>query len=202
MGADRNRFIKLSIEPLEPTAVPAPPSDASIAAGIRRVARFVRSRTLEMGIGSASGPERPAFVGVVPNQFPKPVPPGDFKLSFFDAYYSLARYALEPDEALVITGRWPPCRAAYLCVWNRWQQTLDYANRPVGLNRARTVLEPDGSFRMVVAHADPGVPNWIDTEGRLTGTLFWRFVLPESDVDTPQAEVVPFASVAASAPTN
>ena len=37
---------------------------------------------------------------------------------------------------------------------------------PPSRNRASTTLEPDGSFRIVLAHADPGVPNWIDTEGQ------------------------------------
>jgi hypothetical protein len=60
----------------------------------------------------------------------------------------------------------------------------------VGLNRSNTVLEPDGSFRMVLAHEDPGVPNWLDTEGRPSGQLFWRFFLPEGAVETPQARVV------------
>jgi len=30
-------------------------------------------------------------------------------------------------------------------------------HRSVSLNRAQTTLEPDGSFRMVIAHRDPGV---------------------------------------------
>jgi hypothetical protein len=47
---------------------------------------------------------------------------------------------------------------------------------------------------MVVAHADPGVPNWIDTEGRASGTLFFRFFLAEGDVEPLSAEVVPFDS--------
>jgi hypothetical protein len=34
------------------------------------------------------------------------------------------------------------------------------------------------------------VPNWIDTEQRGFGMVFWRFFLPEGDVDTPKAEVV------------
>jgi hypothetical protein len=66
----------------------------------------------------------------------------------------------------------------------------DYVNRPVSRNRANTTLEPDGSFRMVIAHQDPGIPNWIDTEGRPSGTVFWRFFLPEGDIEAPQTEVV------------
>lgn len=74
--------------------------------------------------------------------------------------------------------------------------TYDYVNRQVGLNRKQTKLESDGSFRMVIAHSDPGVPNWLDSEGRLFGIVFWRFFLPEGDIETPRAKVVPLAEVA------
>jgi hypothetical protein len=50
-------------------------------------------------------------------------------------------------------------------LWNRFMQTYDYAHRRVSLNRKQTKLERDGSFRIVIAHSDPGVPNWIDAEG-------------------------------------
>jgi hypothetical protein len=58
-------------------------------------------------------------------------------------------------------------------------------------------LEPDGSYRIVIAHRDPGAPNWLDTEGRPTGQVYWRIMLPEADVETPQAERVPLASLGA-----
>lgn len=188
--------VGLTIEPLEPTPPTPPPSDESVAAGIRRVANFVRSRTL--GMGPPAERVQPAFVGRTPNVFPAPVVPGDFALSFAEAHYSLAPYLIGPDEALVMTGRWPECRTAHVVLWNRWTQTYDYANRTVGLNRAQTALEPDGSFRMVLAHEDPGVPNWIDTEGRGFGMVFWRFVLVEGEIETPHAEVVKHADIAAS----
>jgi hypothetical protein len=76
-------------------------------------------------------------------------------------------------------------------------QTYDYLNRQVSLNRKQTHLEPDGSFRMVIAHQDPGVPNWLDTEGRPFGLVFWRFMLPEGEIETPQAKLVPLAELKA-----
>jgi len=30
----------------------------------------------------------------------------------------------------------------------------------------------------VIAHEDPGVPNWLDTGGHREGTIFWRYLLP------------------------
>jgi hypothetical protein len=173
---------------------PPPPDDASVARAIRRVATFVRARTL--GQPPMANTTPPPFVSLVPNQFPPPVSPGNFGLAAADATYSMAPFVLGPDDALVMTGRWPTCRCANVSLWNRFLQTLDYANRPVSRNRAQTTLEPDGSFRMILAHRDPGHPNWLDTEGRTYGVVFWRFMLAEGPVATPQAEVVPFADVA------
>jgi hypothetical protein len=135
-------------------------------------------------------------VSIVPNDFPPPVKPGAFGAAAADAAYSMAPYLIGPDQALVIAGRWPRCRFANVSLWNRHMMTFDYANRRVSLNRRQTALEPDGSFRMVLAHRDPRVANWLDTEGRLFGLVFWRFMLPEGPMETPRAEVVPFAEVA------
>jgi hypothetical protein len=183
----------LEIRRDDAAAPPARATDADIAAGMRRVAQFVRSRTLGMPPMSARTP--PAFLSLVPNRFPAPVAPGDMGLAAFDAAYSMAPFLLGPEQALVITGRWPACRFGNVCLWNRFQQTLDYAHRPVSLNRRQTELEPDGSFRMVLAHRDPGVPNWLDTEGRAFGLVFWRFFLPEGAIETPRTEVVDMASL-------
>ena len=88
-------------------------------------------------------------------------------------------------------GRWPEaCRCANVCLWNRHMQTFDYLNRQVTLNRRQTKLESDGSFRLVVAAEDPGVPNWLDTEGRGFGLVFFRYMLPEGEIETPRAKLV------------
>jgi hypothetical protein len=42
------------------------------------------------------------------------------------------------------------------------------------------------------------VPNWLDTEGRPFGTIFWRFQMPQEQPGQPQAKVVPLADVAKS----
>jgi hypothetical protein len=180
--------VALDIEVLDELPPPPRPDDATVAAGLQRVTNYVRSRTLEQNKPGAAAPV--AFVSREPHVFPAPVTPGDHPLAAADAAYSMAPYVLGPDEALVMTGRWPECRCANVSLWNRHLQTYDFVHRQVSLNRAQTTLEPDGSFRIVIAHADPGVPNWIDTEGRPFGMVFWRFFLPESDIVTPHAEVV------------
>lgn len=192
-AADPSLEPDMTITAVNALHAPEPADDASVAAGMRRVAGFVRSRTLDQPPMAERA--QPPFVSLVPNEFPTPVVPGDFGLAAFDAHYSMAPYFLGDEEALVVTGRWPECRFANVCLWNRFQQTFDYANRSVSLNRTQTSLQADGSFRMIIAHRDPGVPNWLDTEGQMLGIVFWRFMLASGEVSTPQAQVVRFEDV-------
>ncbi len=191
---DRLHHIPITIETLE-VPEPAPsPSDASIAAGIRRVANFLRGTIVPPMVGD----QVPSFVSVVPNQFPPPkIEKANQEIGFaaVDNVYSMAPFLVKPGEALVIRGRYPKCRFANVVLWNRFLQTLDYRGRRVSLNRKQTQLEPDGSFKIVIAHEDPGVPNWLHTEGRMLGTCFWRFQLPEEDIEPLVAKAVPLADV-------
>ena len=175
-------------------ATPPAPTDASIATAIRRMGTYVRSRTLDTMAKPGEG-EAPAFVSREPHVFPPPVPPGAHALAAADAAYSMAPYLLGPDEALVMRVRWPECRCANVSLWNRQLQTFDYLRHPVSLNRAQAVAGDDGTVTMVLAHRDPGVPNWLSTEGRPFGLVFWRFMLPEGSIATPQAEVVALSSL-------
>ena len=84
---------------------------------------------------------------------------------------------------------------ANVALWNRFLQSYDYANRAVSLNRVQTETDDEGNFTMILAHQDPGVANWLDTEGRNSGTIYWRFLLPEGDIVTPTAKVVKFADL-------
>ena len=75
-----------------------------------------------------------------------------------------------------------------------WFTPLDIG-RTSSLNHAQTAIGPDdGRVQVVVAHDDPGVPNWLDTEGRREGLVnlrhFWGDVLP-----TPVPTVVKAADV-------
>ena len=174
-------------------APPPRPSDATVAAGIRRVAGLVRELTVDRPPTGQSQPR--SWISRVPNEFPPPGKPGDLGLAAFDAAYAMAPFLIGPDEALVIRARWPQCRYANVCLWNRHLQTFDYASRSISLNRAQTVAVADGRFTAVISHTDPGTPNWLDTEGRPFGIVYWRFMLPEGEIETPQAELVPLSEL-------
>jgi hypothetical protein len=192
-AANPDREPRLRIDALSDEGPPPRPDDDSVAAGVRRVAEFLRSRTL--GQPPMAQNDNPPFVSIVPNQFPPPVTPGEFGLAAFDAAYSMAPYVIGPDDALVLRGRWPTCRCANVSLWNRHMQTYDFANRRVSLNRVQTEADADGRFTIVLAHHDPGHANWLDTEGRLFGLVFWRFMLHEGEIATPATEIVPFDSI-------
>ncbi len=190
---DPARVPIMNIECVSDTGTPPPSDDESVSAGIRRVCNMVRTRTLEMP--QLMGSEMPAFMSTTPNVLPEPQTPGNFGLAAADAHYSMAPFLLAADEALVMTGKWPECRFGNVCLWNRFQQTFDYANRSVSLNREQTAADGDGRFTMILAHEDPGLPNWLDTEGNAFGLVFWRFLLVDGSVETLETKVVKVADI-------
>ena len=197
IAADRLHHIPIVIERTDVTGPEPPPTDESIAAGLRRVATFVRTTVQPPMMDSQ---KTPRWVSLVPNELPAPKKDAsneDVGFAAVDNVYSMAPFLLKPGEALVVRGRYPRCRFANLVVWNRFMQTLDYRDRRVSINRKQTVLESDGSFRIVLAAENPGVPNWIDTEGRMLGSMFWRFLLPEEEIEPLRTQVVPLAEVRA-----
>ncbi len=116
---------------------------------------------------------------------------------------ALARYAfcfwdLGPDEALVVTTDLPVARYWSLHLYTMgWFEPIDPSGRITSRNHLQTTVGPDGTVRAVVAHHDPGVPNWLDTAGRPEGLLTLRWFWPMGDgAPQPQATVVPFAEVA------
>lgn len=184
---DRLHHIPIDIRNvLEVPPRPAP-NDAAIAAGIRRVTAFVQGNTIPMrGEGS------PAWVSRVPNEFPPPIKDASNEAVTYaakDNVYSMAPFALGPNQALIIRGRFPKCRFANVVLFNRFLQTLNYEERQISLNRAQTRQDADGNFEIVVAHRNPGHPNWLDTEGRPYGIMFWRFQLPEGEIEPLQTLV-------------
>ena len=65
----------------------------------------------------------------------------------------------------------------------------DFPRRQTSLSGDQICVDDDGLARLVVSKRDPGVPNWIDTEGRTRGMLAYRWVWSETK-PTPTAEVV------------
>lgn len=185
---DRLHHIPVDINNLQKVPPRRSPNDEDIAAGIRRVTMFVKGNVITM-----TSENSPPWVSRTPNQFNPPKKDATHDAITYaarDNVYSMAPFVLGPDHALLIRGRFPKCRFSNLVLFNRFLQTLDYEERSISLNRAQTTLKEDGSFEMIVAHRDPGRPNWLDTEGRPYGIMFWRFQLPEGDIAPLDTEVI------------
>ena len=93
-----------------------------------------------------------------------------------DQWYQEGCFALGDDEVLVLeTPLDPDCRAFSLALTDTFFSTIDWANAQSSLNRRQAIVDADGVLRLVVAAADPGVHNWLDTTGHLTGVLQFRW---------------------------
>lgn len=95
------------------------------------------------------------------------------------AYYH-SHWALADGEALLIEVTPPPCEYWNFQLNNYWMESLDYRYHDIHTNKHLAHYEGDGSIRLVVAHEDPGLPNWIDTAGHMSGTMCFRWVRAES----------------------
>jgi len=188
INRDRMHHIPIDIQAIEEVAPRPAPSDESIARGIRRVAEFVRGNTVSMNDNNS-----PSWVSRVPNTFAPPVQDDsneNISYAAKDNVYAMAPWVLGPKQALVVRGRFPRCRFSNVVLFNRFLQTLNYEERTVSLNRLQTVQDAAGNFEMIVAHKDPGRPNWLDTEGRPYGIMFWRFQLAEEEIAPLTTEVI------------
>jgi hypothetical protein len=114
--------------------------------------------------------------------------------------YAGGVYELGPDQALVIENEIPaPPMYIGMHLSNFWGESFDYANRITSLNGFQSERSSDGKLRYVIAHRDPGVPNWLDTTGHLEGFMAprWAYFVkpPEDQWPKISAKVVPFADI-------
>ena len=56
------------------------------------------------------------------------------------------------------------------------EEVTDYVNHTVHKNKHTAHYAQSGRVRIVVAHSDPGHPNWIETAGHHNGTMCWRWI--------------------------
>ncbi|HKQ84019.1 MAG TPA: DUF1214 domain-containing protein [Steroidobacteraceae bacterium] len=89
--------------------------------------------------------------------------------------YAMAVFELQPDEALLIEMDKLPDGAYWsFQLGDVWSRSLEFTSRQSSLNDIEAVPDSDGVLRIVVAHKDPGVNNWLDPCGRIEGTIVFR----------------------------
>jgi hypothetical protein len=126
---------------------------------------------------------------------PESVPEGVQGLHYCHAFVRLG-----PGEALV-TEVHPDDAAAWdVQLYSRaWYESLDFPHRPTSLNHRLAHRSAGGAVRAVIAATDPGVPNWLDTEGR-TEVMSTHRWLTANRAPRVTSAVVPIAELSAYLP--
>ncbi len=173
LDREREEPARLAIERLGAAGPPAPLSADFLADALDAAGRYVAA-TAGLFADWAEGFRKH------PNQLRELDPRttvgahGSPHFRFFMGYWELA-----PDEALLVECTPPRCAYWNFQVNNYWMESLDYRYHRVHVNKHTCRYEPDGSFRLVVAHGDPDLPdlpNWLDTAGHAAGTMALRWV--------------------------
>lgn len=104
--------------------------------------------------------------------------------------YGFGRFALQPDEALVLDFEEPRARA-WSVQWltSPWYENPDIANRFTSVIGTAAHVNRDGRVRVVLAAHDPQVPNWLETAGYAEGVIVTRWIWCDN-VPVPQTSVV------------
>jgi len=183
---DRTREVpaRLEIEriPRGDNATPLDPGE--FAAKLQGAGRFVEG-TARLFADWVQG--FAAHPNVLPPQDQRPYQAagGDPSIHYYHGYWVLG-----DDEALVIeVPRAPECETWNFQLNNYWMESLDYRHHRIHVNKHTAAHNPDGSATLVVAHRDPGLPNWLDTAGHGLGTMCFRWIRAREIVH-PSARVV------------
>lgn len=164
------RLASLTVERVDGPGEPAPITPEMVDDGLRNASTLVAGASLLFAKWARDfqkhANELPQFDPAVSN-----AAGGDPNIAYYHSYWRLG-----PDEALVIDVVPPRCDYWNFQLNNYWMESLDYRWFRVHTNKHLATANADGSVRIVVAHDDPGHPNWIRTVGHTEGTMCFRWV--------------------------
>lgn len=110
------------------------------------------------------------------------LPPNHFSLAWSADHtgamrsqvYVAGRFLLEPGQAFVIDVSDGGAEYFTVPLSNIWGTTLEIVDRTGSLNKAQSEPNADGTWTYVLSPEDPGVHNWLDTDGLGEGILTLR----------------------------
>jgi hypothetical protein len=164
------KLASLVIERVDGPADPAPVTPAMVDDGLRNASTLVVGASILFAKWARDFQKHS-------NQLPQFDPAtsnaagGDPNIAYYHSHWKLG-----PDEALVIDVVPPACEYWNFQLDNYWMESLEYRYFRVHTNKHLARANDDGSVRIVVAHTDPGHPNWIQTVGHTSGTMCFRWV--------------------------
>jgi hypothetical protein len=173
--------------------VPRPPLEpAAVARALDRAATWIEKSTEFWNTYTQHAARR-----ATPNEI---APAAGAAGGAGDIAYGNCFWHLAPEQALLITSEVPDADYWGFAVHTiGWLESGDFADRQTSLNHRQARVDADGLLRIVLSHTDPGVANWIDTEGRERGMLVYRWVWARSR-PVPRATVLAVAEVGAKMP--
>jgi hypothetical protein len=126
---------------------------------------------------------------------PFPLAGGGLNIQYGGAVISIGE-----DEAVVVEVGPPPCRYYGFHLYTiPWFEPIDLSNRITALNGKQVHVDDDGMVRIVIAHRDPGVQNWLDVAGLPIAAFFYRWIRADAS-PTPIATLMPLADVPSALP--
>jgi hypothetical protein len=161
--------LELQIENINGSKTPEPITPQAIDEGLKMASLFVAGAPL-LFARWANGFQKHT------NQLPQFDPEvsnaagGDADIIYYHSHWKLAK-----DEALVIQVKPPDCDTWNFQLNNYWMESLDYRYFNICINMGSAHYESDGSVKIVVAHEDPQMPNWLNTCSHSEGTMCWRW---------------------------
>jgi hypothetical protein len=170
--ADRTAEVtaELTIETLDPPALPVPPTDSTLAEQFTGMAwTMAKLTTLHRTI-------RPDLLAA-PNQLVT-AEAADLGAANTtpDNLYMIGTFRLADDEALVIELEPPDTRYWSVTVENIWHECIDPRRRHSHITIAGAVRGGDGNVQLVVSATEPRVDNWLDTGRRHRGFIVVRWL--------------------------
>lgn len=181
---------RLHLENLDPATPATASTEAQLVERLDRAGQFIAGGLAEFVVKR----QQTLLATVGMNKFSGTVIEKNTSAVHPKAYYPAALFELEADSAILIECPLPNARYWNVQVLDFWRGAVNYADRQSSLNLAQAHVDADGVFRAVLSAVDPGVPNWLDTAGRTTGLLQFRFFF--GDVEpVPTMRSLPLAAV-------
>ena len=184
---ETERIDPLYIERLDTDGEPpAPLTEASLAAGLKRTSQSMYDRTASW-IAIAD-----RMWSLVPNNsiFNMRVTPG----GLVGQYSAFGNFKLAPEQTMLI--EFGDTGAPYMGIQlgNRWFVSMDYENHTSTLNMNQLGCREDESrCYALISLEDPGVANWLDPAGHNEGLIFMRWQgldSPPTKADQPRTRVL------------
>jgi hypothetical protein len=117
--------------------------------------------------------------------------------------YSMGHFKLTEDQAFVIRMTMGSAGYAIVPATNYWGGIGDFLNHRTCVSSGRATPNSDGSYIYVIARKDPGVVNWVETDGLDEGMLCIRWTAFKHDgapMPTLEAQLVEWADLEAAVP--